>query len=141
MPAQTEAGRDAPVRTIIRQNREEGVEPLRPVEIPTSAVVWLLAAAVFFGLAALVIRRRTRRVAAPALSAERRLVRLRGLSRAADTLLTDLARATGIPRLAMLTSDTALRDALRHPDAATLRQRQGWARLELVSADGEGFAG
>lgn len=132
----TGAERDAPIRTIIHQNKQAGVKPLHRREIPTMLVVWLLVAAVLLGVTAWWINRRaTRRVSVEAL-AEHKLARGLRLGRAAKRLLPELERETGVPTLALLASGSALRRAMAMPEAERLSSRPGWARLKALAASG-----
>ncbi|MDQ7012654.1 MAG: hypothetical protein Q9O74_02010 [Planctomycetota bacterium] len=126
--------RESPIRTIIRQNREAGVEPLQRTEIPTMLVVWLLVAAIVLGITAWWINRRATRAVSAEASAERKLARGLRLGRAARNLLPELERATGIPTLALLASRSALRRAMEMPEAGNLSGKPGWQRLEALVA-------
>ena len=128
------AGRDAPVRTIIRQNREDGVEPLQRKEFPTTLVTSLVVAAVALAVVAWWINRRATRSLPPEAVAQVTLTRRLRLGRRAGGLLTELETASGVPALAMLASATALRTALEAPEARRLAGRPGWARLEALAA-------
>ncbi len=126
--------REAPIRTIIHQNKEAGVEPLQRTEIPTMLVVWLLVAAMVLGIAAWWINRRATRSVSAEASAERKLARGLRLGRAARKLLPELEKATGIPTLALLASGSALRRAMEMPEAGNLSGKAGWKRLEALVA-------
>ena len=128
------AGRDAPVRTVIRQNREEGVEPLQRREFPTTLVTSLVVAAVVLAAVAWWINRRAARSMSPEVVAQSTLARRLRLGRRAGGLLHELETASGVPALAMLASATALRTALEAPEARQLAGRPGWARLEALAA-------
>lgn len=135
-PAPT--GRDAPVRTIIRQNRADGVEPLQRKEFPTTLVTSLVVAAVVLAAVAWWINRRAARSLSPEAAARLTLTRRLRLGRRAGGLLTELERVSGVPALAMLASGTALRTALQAPEARQLAGQPGWNRLEALAASPSG---
>lgn len=129
-------GREAPVRAIIRQNREEGVEAREPVDLPVGWLAGLLLAAAVSAAVAAWINARARRTADPLRAAESRLARGLRLSRRGRALLAEVSGKTGVPRLAMLASARAMRSALDALDRAEWSRRPGFAELEGLAGEG-----
>lgn len=136
LASQNAAGRDAPIRTIIRQNQEAGVEPLEPVEVPMALVGGLLAAAAALALLAWWINRRAARPASDEERALRMLSRRLGIRGPSRRLLGDLSRETSVPELALLASPHALGTALAHVPA-DWSGRPGWQRLRALAGPNE----
>ncbi|MCC7390388.1 MAG: hypothetical protein IT431_16665 [Phycisphaerales bacterium] len=130
------AGRNTPIRTIIEQNREAGVEPLRRVELPMGLLAVMLGVALAAGLTAWWINHQARHRPAPETRAFIRLARGHGLGKRSMHLAAELAAQAGLAPVALLASPALLRAAVEGADQSTWSRRPGWDRLALAARGG-----
>jgi hypothetical protein len=122
-------GRDAPIRTIIEQNRERGVEPLTRPDVPWGLLGALALMAVGAALIAWWINDRSNRRRPARERAFLRIARRLGLDRDSRALVKDLAAECDIDPLTLLVSPSALHSALASVDRERWRERRGWKQV------------
>ena len=132
------AERNAPIRTIIKQNRDAGVEPLQRVELPMGLLAVMLGVALAAGLTAWWINNRARHRPPPETRAFIRLARGHGLGKRSMHLASELAGQAGLPPVALLASPGLLRAVVGEVDQASWSRRPGWDRLALAAGIGTG---
>lgn len=126
---------DAPVRTVIRQNREAGVGPYLRKELPLGLIGAILGLAVCMGFLAWWINRVSRRRAAAEDRAFAHLARRLRLGRAGRRVAQELAETAGLPPVALLASPGTLRAAVARVDAEAWSSRRGWKRVAALAGE------
>ena len=122
-------GRNSPMRALIEQNRERGVEPLARRDLPWATLSLLGALAIGAALVACWLRRRGRRGRPPAERAFLKMSRKLGLEKEGRELIKQLAAECAVEPLTLLVSPSALHDAIARVDRDRWRSRKGWKRV------------
>ncbi len=123
------ATRDAPIRAMVQQNRDRGVEPWARRDLPWGTLGVLGAVAWGAAVVAWWVHRRRRRACPPAERAFLLMSRRLGLDRSARGLIKEIAAECGLEPLTLLVSPSALHDALTRIDRQRWRERAGWRKL------------
>lgn len=123
------AERNAPIRTIIQQNRDAGVEPLHRVELPLGLLGVMLGVALAASALAWWINSHARHRPPAERRAFLRLARGHGLGRRSRRLVENLGAEVGMAPVALLASPGVLRAAIADVDQVRWAQRPGWERL------------
>lgn len=121
--------RNTPIRTVIEQNREAGVEPLERVDLPLGLLGVILGVAIAAGASAWYINARSHRRPPAEDRAFASLARGHGLGGAGAALARELARDVGLPPVALLASPGLLGAAISRADRSSWSSRPGWAQL------------
>lgn len=121
--------RETPIRAIIRQNQERGVDtPVRP-DLPWTLLGILTFAAITAAIAAWCINERFNHPLPVRERAFRRMARGLGLERHSRELVKQLAAECGLEPLTLLVSPSAMHSALASVDRDRWRERRGWSRV------------